>query len=57
MAEATQIPNEKLENDHIAAPPDEFLVDWDEHDVDPQNWPTSKKTINVALLSSLTFVT
>lgn len=57
MAEATQKPDEKFDNDHIPATQDEFLVDWDEQDVDPQNWPASKKTINVALLSSLTFVT
>lgn len=38
---------------------DEFVVDWDGDD-DPQNplnWPSSKKTIVIVLISSLTFVT
>ena len=38
---------------------DDFIVDWDGDDdpENPLNWPSRKKGIIIALLSSLTFVT
>lgn len=42
-----------------ACPDDEFVVDWDGPDDprNPLNWSPKKKGINLAIFSSLTFVT
>ncbi|KAJ9610534.1 hypothetical protein H2200_005311 [Cladophialophora chaetospira] len=50
---------EKNEVAEEAPAVNDFVVDWDGDDdpENPLNWPSRRKAINVALLSSLTFVT